>query len=205
MAEEAIAFRTLAIKTVVVHTVTYFLAGLLAYTVFDYGRWFAEEHVRVYMRQTDDVWVMIGPMLQPVRGVLFALAFFPLRSILFERRRGWLVLWLELVILGVLSTFGPAPGSVEGVIYTIWPLRSHLLGLPEILLQSCLLSIILHYWVTHPGQRWLNWVLGILFFLVFLLPTLGLLTRRQPPSAPVAVRETAASSARLRKPYSLPA
>jgi hypothetical protein len=62
------------------------------------------------------------------------------------------------------------------MIYTIWPLGSHLLGLPEVLLQSFLLSAVLHYWVRHPGQKWLSWALGILLFLALSLPALGLLT-----------------------------
>jgi hypothetical protein len=168
---------TLALKTVTVHTVTYSLVGFLAFIVLDYRRWFAEPHMQAVMRQTDDPWVMAGPLLQPVRGLLFALAFYPLRVVLFGRKDGWLVLWLELVVLGILSPFGASPGSVEGVMYTIWPLRSHLIGLPEVFLQSFLLSVVLHYWVTHPQQKWLSWTLGILLFLVLLLPALGLLTR----------------------------
>lgn len=40
-----------------------------------------------------------------------------------------------------------------------------------------LLALLLHYWVTHPDQRWLNWTLGGVFVLVMLLPTLGLLVQ----------------------------
>jgi hypothetical protein len=169
---------TLAVKTGTVHTVTYFLVGLLAFVVLDYRRRFAEPPMKAVMRQPDDPWVMAGPLLQPARGLLFALAFYPLRRVLFDREGGWLVLWLELVVLGILSPFGASPGSVEGMIYTTWPPRSHLLGLPEVFLQSLLLSVVLHYWVRHPGQKWLSWALGALLFLVLLLPALGLLARR---------------------------
>jgi hypothetical protein len=178
MTDRRLSFVTLAVKTVTVHTLTYFLVGLLAFAVLDYPRWFAEPHMKALMRQTDDPLVMAGPLLQPVRGLLFALAFYPLRGTLFDRKDGWLVLWLELVILGILSPFGASPGSIEGMIYTVWPLRSHLIGLPEVLLQALLLSVVLHYWVRHPEQKWLSWTLGILLFLVLLLPTLGLLTRQ---------------------------
>jgi hypothetical protein len=80
-----------------------------------------------------------------------------------------------LVVVGILSTFGPAPGSIEGLIYTTLPVRGQLTGLTEVLLQSLLLSIVTYYWVRHPDSRWLNWGLGILFFIVLLLPALGLL------------------------------
>ena len=118
---------------------------------------------------------MAGPLFQPVRGVIFALAFFPLRSALFARRRGWLTLWWLLLALGVLSTFGPASGSVEGLIYTIIPPLSQIRGLWEVLLQSFLFSVVLFRWVNHPEKQWLNWTLGIAFCIVMILPLLGLL------------------------------
>ena len=45
-----------------------------------------------YMRPTTDRWVMAGPLFQPIRGVVFALAFYPLRSVLFGRKNGWLII-----------------------------------------------------------------------------------------------------------------
>lgn len=99
---------------------------------------------------------MAGPLLQPVRSVVFALAFYPFREVLFARSRGWLILWWLLLALGVLSTFGPAPGSVEGLIYTIIPPLDQILGPWEVLPQSVLFSFVLFYWVNHPGKRWLE-------------------------------------------------
>jgi hypothetical protein len=87
-----------------------------------------------------------------------------------------------LLALGVFSTFGPSPGSIEGMIYTKVPLRTQLLGLPEVILQSLLLSVLLFVWVRHPERRWLTWLFGVLFAIVMLLPTLGLLTRGGRPS-----------------------
>ena len=174
-----ITLPSLAIKTIVVHTVTYFVAGLLAYTLNDYERMYAEPPLSYFMRPTTDRIVMAGPLLQPIRGVLFALAFYPLRSILFGTRRGWLVLWWLLLALGVLSTFGPAFGSVEGLIYTVIPAREQLLGLWEVVLQSLLFAFILFHWVVHPEKRWLRWALGVAFCITLLLPVLGLLTTRR--------------------------
>ena len=54
------------------------------------------------------------------------------------------------------------------------PLRLHLFGLPEVLLQSFLLSAIVYYWVNHPEKRWLTWLMIALFVVVMLLPILGL-------------------------------
>jgi hypothetical protein len=171
------------IRTVVVHTVTYLCAGLLAYTLGDYQTTFSEPPLSYFMRPTSDPWVMAGPALQPIRGVIFALALYPLRRVLFGQQHGWLVLWWLLVALGVLSTFGPAPGSVEGFIYTVIPPFAQMAGLWEVLLQSFLLSAVLHYWVNHPGTRWLNWSLGVVFVLAMGLPLLGLAATRLAPAA----------------------
>jgi hypothetical protein len=168
------AFFELTVKTVVVHTVTYFIVGLIAFTIFDYSAKFAEPALAAFMRPTDDPIVALGPALQPIRGVLFALAFYPLWEPLFRRKNGWLVTWSLLVILGIFSTFAPAPGSVEGLIYTRLPFHSQLSGgLLEVLVQSFALAGLLYYWINHPQARWLNWVLGVLFAFAVLLPLLG--------------------------------
>jgi hypothetical protein len=89
-------------------------------------------------------------------------------------------LWWTLVALGILSTFGPAPASIEGVIYTRLPFpgwRDYI----EIVPQACLLAAILFYWVNHPEKKWLNWVLGILFVIMMGLPALGLIVTGTQP------------------------
>jgi hypothetical protein len=173
-ASSRITLPSLIVKTVAVHTVTYFIAGVLAYTINDYATAYARPPLSYIMRPTTSTIVMAGPLFQPIRGVIFALAFYPLRTILFEQRRGWLILWWLLLALGVLSTFGPAFGSVEGLIYTTIPPRDQLLGLWEVVLQSFLLSFILYHWMKAPRRGWLDWTLGVSFGIVILLPLLGL-------------------------------
>lgn len=177
MRENQITLFGLTLKSIVSHTLTYFLVGLVASVVFNYSADFARPELRTYMRQIGDPVIAFGPALQPIRGILFALAFFPLHEILFRRKNGWLIAWWLLVALGILSTFGPAPGSVEGAIYTTLPLIDQFFsgGMLEILTQSFLFSALLYYWVNHPEKRWLNWLLGILFALVVLMSLLGYL------------------------------
>src|SRR5687768_15407616 len=110
MKEDQVKLLNLTLKTIVAHTITYFVVGLVALNIFDYATQFAEADVRTFMRQTNDPIVALGPALQPVRGILFALAFYPLREILFKRKNGWLMIWWLLISLGILSTFGPASG-----------------------------------------------------------------------------------------------
>lgn len=166
---------TLAIKTIVAHSITYFLMGMLASTLLGYAESFARPWMACWMRQTDDPIVMAGPLFQPIRGLLFALAFYPLRETLFGRKNGWLIMWWLLVALGILSTFGPSPGSVEGMLYTVIPISQQLTGWLEVVPQALLLSVILFYWVNHPEKRWLTWLLVAVFVVMLLMPALGLL------------------------------
>jgi len=182
--ERQVSLSLLTLKTVIVHTITYFVAGLLAYTLGGYEKAFSEPPLSYLMRPTSDPWVMAGPLFQPVRGVIVALALYPLRNVLFAERRGWLILWWLLLALGVLSTYGPAPGSVEGLIYTIIPPLAQILGLWEVLLQSLLFSVTLFYWVNHPGKRWLNGTLGFVFAIVMILPLLGLFVGKPTADPP---------------------
>ena len=78
-----LSLSSLTVKTVIVHTVTYVVAGVLAYTLGDYEKTFSQPPLSYFMRPTSDPLVMAGPLFQPVRGVIFALAFYPLRDALF--------------------------------------------------------------------------------------------------------------------------
>jgi len=117
-------------------------------------------------------------LFQPLRGLVFALVFYPLRGCLFGKKNGWLLMAWILIAVGILSAFGPAPGSIEGMIYTTIPIRQQLTGWLEIVPQAILLSALLCYWVNHSEKKWLNWLLGILFFVAMTLPVLGLLVRK---------------------------
>lgn len=177
MKDNHIPLLSLTLKTIVAHTLTYFLVGLVASTVFNYASDFSRPELSAYMKQIGDPLIALGPALQPIRGILFALAFYPLQEILFRRKNGWLVMWWLLVALGIFSTFAPASGSVEGAIYTTLPIVDQFLsgGMLEVLTQSFLFSALLYYWVNHPEKRWLNWLLSILFALVVLMSALGYL------------------------------
>ena len=164
----------LGIKTVVVHTVTYVVMGIFASTYLDYETLYATPWLACWMRQFGDPLLTAGPLFQPIRGVVFALAFYPLRDVLFGRQYGWAVLWWILAALGILSTFGPPPGSIEGMVYTVIPISDQLRGYVEILPQALLLAVGVTYWVNHPEKRWLNWVFGVMFALSIFLPILGL-------------------------------
>jgi hypothetical protein len=161
-------------KAVVTHTVTYFVMGLLASTLLDYRSFFTESALSSLMRPIDSRAVMMGPLVQPLRGLLFGIVAYVLR-VPFFGKNGWLAMWLTFVAIGILGTFGPAPGSIEGLVYTVLPLHLHAYGLPEVILQSLLFSVIFFYWVTHPRNKALTWVMAVIFAVVVSLSLMGLL------------------------------
>jgi len=162
-------------KTVVVHTVTYFLLGVISFAFFDYSARFADPVIAQYFRPTSDPIVTAGPLFQPIRGLILGALLFLLREPFFHRRNGWLLLWATLVVVGILSPYVGAPGSLEGLVYTQVPLSLQLALLPEVVLQTLLFSFVLFYWVNHPQKRWLTWLLATCFVLVLVFPALGLL------------------------------
>ncbi len=165
----------LSVKTIVVHTVTYFVMGLIASTYLDYEQRYALPYMACWMRQFGDPLLMGGGLFQPIRGIVFALAFYPLREVLFGKKNGWLILWWLLVAIGILAPFGPPPGSIEGFVYTVIPISSQIGGYLEIVPQALFLAVGVYYWVNHPEKKWLNWVLGIAFVLSIVFALLGLL------------------------------
>lgn len=106
------------VRVTACHVVTYFVCGLIAYCAFDYAGAFASADLSCYLRPTSSKWIPLGPSLNVIRGLVFALALFPFRRIFLEEPHGWLRLWGLLLGLCILSTATPAPGSVEGLIYT---------------------------------------------------------------------------------------
>ena len=173
-----LTFKGILAKTTVVHTVTYFLIGLTAYSLFDYSRDFSDPALKLLMRATDDPMVKAGVLFQPIRGLLFGIVFFLLRNVFFEQRYGWLKMWTSLAVIGILSTFAPAAGSIEGFIYTQIKPRAMAGGMIEVLLQSFILSMLTWIWVCRPVGKWFGRIGVFLFTAAIILPVLGLITER---------------------------
>ncbi|GAP21841.1 hypothetical protein LTAR_02058 [Leptolinea tardivitalis] len=167
---------SVCIKTALIHTVSYFLIGLISFTVFDYSARYADPLLGNFMRQTTHPMVAAGPLFQILRGLLFGLVFFTLRDVVFARKRGWLTLWLVLLVVGIISPFGPSPSSIEGMVYTTVPLNFHVIGLPEVIVQSLVLAVGTFFWVNHPEKKWIGWVIGIVFAMVILMAVMGILS-----------------------------
>src|SRR5688500_3192038 len=90
-------------KTVVAHTLSYAVVGMIAFEVMDYPTLFAEPGLRGLMRPTDDPLLVWGPAFQLMRGALFGAALYALRRELFGVPHGWLRIWMILVVFGILG------------------------------------------------------------------------------------------------------
>jgi magnesium-transporting ATPase (P-type) len=170
-------FISLAAKTIVSHTLTYFVMGAFAYNVFHYADTMNQPESG--MRSTTNTIIYFGPALQIFRGLLFATVFYPFRDKLFGRKHGWLLMAWMLIGLGILGTFAAPAGSFEGFIFTTTPVLIQVRSYIEIGTQALLLSVLLCYWVNHP-RRWLSWLLGVAYVICIALPVLGLAAQHAP-------------------------
>ena len=146
-------FLNFTLKVIIAHTFTYFILGLIMSNIFDYQAIWQQDVIKDFLRPYNSPWIMIGPFLQPIRGVLFAVGIWPIREIIFNKKHGWLILWGIIVVFGILSTPAAAPCSVEGLLYSQLPLWFHLIGLPEILLQTLAFSLLLVWWMKDKPEK----------------------------------------------------
>lgn len=175
---DAGSFARFAWRTTAVHVATYMVAGITASNLLDYAGWWRTDALS-HMRPLDSPWVAAGPGLQVVRGLILAVALAPFRSAFLDAPRGWARLWGLLVGIGILSTYGPAPGSVEGAIYTDLPVAAHLFGLPEVCAQSLAFALGLWGWYRWPHRAW-GVVFGVLAVLALLASAAGVLLGPPP-------------------------
>jgi hypothetical protein len=157
------------------HVVTYFFAGLMAFTVLDYRGQFLSPTLSCFMRPVDAPIVALGPILQVVRGLIFAAALFPFRHVFLAAPGGWRLLWGLMVGMAVLSTTGPAPASIEGFIYTKIPIPQQALGYFEVLPQTLAFSMLVVQWNRRPARAWTIVMIG-LTLVVALLSIAGYLS-----------------------------
>jgi len=164
-------------RLISIHTITYFVVGIVAMNVLNYKEVFASGNLSSFMKPTDAALVALGPGLQIIRGLIFALVLWPFKSVFLSEEYGWLKLWLLFIGLSILSTFGPAIGSIDGMIYTTIPIKQQILFLPELITQSFLLSISIFYWYKKPRKVY-NIITIILVGLILLMSMAGYLSLR---------------------------
>jgi hypothetical protein len=156
------------------HMISYFIMGIIASTLLDYKSAFENPPLSFLMRPTDSPWVAAGPMLQVIRGLIFSVVLWIFNDSFLLKKYGWLKLWGLIVGLSVLSTTGPAPGSIEGMIYTKIPVVDQLKGYFEVVPQTLLFSVFLNYWYIKPKKAW-NILSIAMVVVIFFLCSMGLL------------------------------
>lgn len=168
------SFRSILYRTTISHTVTYFVTGVIAAVLFGYATRMIRPDVAPIIRKMTDPILIASPLFQPFRATLLAIVFYLLRDVLFSNRKGWLIMWCMLVVIGILTPFSASWGGIEGMIFFNLPLWDHIVGWPEVLSQTLLLSLILTYWVDHPKSKRLHGIMLVGFILAMLLPVIAL-------------------------------
>jgi hypothetical protein len=162
-------FVVFAFSVILLHVMTYTIFGFVMSRVLNYEALFQQEIIQDFMLPLDTN-ALLGVAVQPTRGLLFALAIWLLREIIFEKKYGWLILWQLFLVFGILSITAAAPSSIGGVFYTKLPLWYHLIGLIEISLQTLMFSCLLVWWEKrrsipqedqqpHSQKGFLSWPL----------------------------------------------
>jgi hypothetical protein len=174
MEKDKLSFFTFFWRVTSSHMISYFIMGIIASFLLDYQRTFETPPLSYFMRSTDSPWVAAGPMLQVFRGLIFTIVLWIFKDSFILKKYGWLKLWGLLVGLSVISTTGPAPGSIEGMIYTTIPLVDQLRGYLEVVPQTLLFSVSLYYWYRKPNKVW-NTVSIALVTIILFFCTMGFL------------------------------
>lgn len=170
------SFWAILYRTIIAHTVTYFVTGVVASILLGYATRMTRPDIAPIIRNITDPILMASPLFQPVRAALLAIVFYLLRDVLFGNRKGWLIMWCMLVVIGILTPFSASWGGIEGMVFFNFPIWDHIVGWPEVFSQTLLLSVILTYWVNRPNSKRLHVIVLVGFILTMLLPIIALLT-----------------------------
>jgi len=163
-------------RVTVLHTVTYWLFGLVfGVFLFNYHYWYSVPPLSLYMKPTTSIWVFAGPLFQLIRGPIMALVLYPFRNVFLNRKYGWMYLWGLFFGLAILNAPGPAPGSIEGMVFTVIPLWLQIAFLPETVLQTLALSFLIYLWQNRPDDKKLLILFLILFIVILAFSALGVL------------------------------
>lgn len=151
-------FVSFSLKTIVSHTVTYFIAGAIAYPLLTKPFYVGANPIfsAFWRTEADPVlWAHVTTWFIPaqlLRGLLLSFALFPFYNTLIN----WSYAKRFLVITGLYLVFGfwaaavAAPGTIEGLVY-MRPevaLLAHLKVQPEIIGQGIAFGAWLSAWMA---------------------------------------------------------
>jgi len=140
-------------RVTLVHVVSYFIAGAIFSSVFNYASMYSSPEMACFMRPLSSPLVTFGPLFQFIRGPIIALVLIPFRRVFLEKKWGWMLLWAVLFVLMQLAPQGVSPGTIEGWIYTMVPGSFGLKFLPEAIVYTGILSWIVFIWERRAERR----------------------------------------------------
>jgi len=130
----------------IVHVIIYIFIALIFQNYLNYNEQFTSSVLYNNFRNIDSNIIRFAPLFQIGRGVFIGLIIYPIYNCIIGVKYGWLRLFALLWGLSLIGSVAATPGSIEGFIYTKTPLIEHLLGLPEVTLQTMLFSLIFVKW-----------------------------------------------------------
>jgi hypothetical protein len=136
------AFTFFASRTIIVHIVTYAIAGMVAYYV-QWGRVYGGTAMQAYMKSPSEYspWVIPSQIL---RGFILAVALYPFLGRILEMKRwGWLSISSLYLLIGTVAGSG---GIIEHIVFTTTPAFFTLATLPEITAQGLMFGYVLVLW-----------------------------------------------------------
>ncbi|MGA3108391.1 MAG: hypothetical protein ABSD99_02895 [Candidatus Bathyarchaeia archaeon] len=142
------SFALFTSRTIVVHIVTYFIAGMLAYFI-QWGGVYGGSTMQTYMKPSNE----FGPWVIPsqiLRGLILAVALYPFLGRILELKRwGWLSVSSLYLLIGTIAGSG---GVIEHIVFTTTPVFFTLATLPEIVVQGLMFGYLLVLWEqrSHP-------------------------------------------------------
>ncbi|MBO7485298.1 MAG: hypothetical protein J6T84_04490 [Spirochaetaceae bacterium] len=135
-----------------VHCLTYFICGVIFSNLMRYSWWWQQPGVSDYFREFGGTANALGPLFQIIRGLLFAFILLPFREFFKGKKYGWVWLWLVFVGIGIIGTPAASPSSIEGIIYSNLPFAFHFIGLPEVMTQTLLFSILFCRYINQSEE-----------------------------------------------------
>ena len=156
------------------HTISYFIAGIIAMAFFDYRGWWSSEYISAFYRDIESPIVALGGgFFQLFRGIIVALILLPLRKTFFEEKFGLLKLALIVFGFSIVSTYAAAITSIEGFIYLKVPLIYHIKGIPEGIIWLSLFIGILFISIKYSHKKIVTILSIIIVALITLMSIMG--------------------------------
>jgi len=143
------AFAFFTARTIIVHFVTYVVAGMLAYYI-QWGGVYGGLAMQTYMKAPSEFapWVIPSQIL---RGFILAVALYPFLGRILEMKRwGWLSVSSLYLLIGTVAGSG---GIIEHVVFTTAPMFFSLATLPQITAQGLMFGYLLVLWERRSHHR----------------------------------------------------